>query len=46
MLVECFDKDFDTFFALYKERQDQATASADFREAMAAYREGRPPEWS
>ncbi len=46
MLVECFDRDFDTFFALYKERQDRATASPDFHEAMAAYREKRQPEWS
>ncbi len=46
MLAECFDRDFESFFALYKERQDQATASEDFREAMAAYREKRPPVWS
>lgn len=46
LLAECFDRDFDSFFALYKERQNQATASADFREAMAAYREKRPPAWS
>jgi enoyl-CoA hydratase/carnithine racemase len=46
LLAECFDRDFESFFALYKERQDQATASEDFREAMAAYREKRPPVWS
>ncbi len=46
MLNECFERDFESFFALYKERQDQATASADFREAMAAFREKRPPVWS
>ncbi len=46
MLTECFERDFESFFALYKERQDQATASEDFREAMAAFREKRPPAWS
>ena len=46
LLAECFDRDFDSFFALYKKRQNQATASEDFREAMAAYREKRPPVWS
>ncbi len=46
LLAECFDRDFESFFALYKERQDQATASEDFREAMAAFREKRPPVWS
>ncbi len=46
LLAECFDREFESFFALYKERQDQATASEDLREAMAAYREKRPPVWS
>ncbi len=46
LLVECLDRDLESFFALYKERQDQATASEDFREAMAALREKRPPVWS
>jgi enoyl-CoA hydratase/carnithine racemase len=46
MLAECFDRDFESFFALYKERQERATASADFHEAMAAYREKRQPVWS
>ena len=46
MLAECFDRDFESFFALYKERQGRATASADFHEAMAAYREKRRPVWS
>ncbi len=46
LLAECFDRDLESFFALYKERQDQATASEDFREAMAAFREKRPPVWS
>ena len=46
MLAECFDRDFESFFALYKERQGRATASADFHEAMAAYREKRQPVWS
>ncbi len=46
MLAECFDRDFESFFALYKERQRRATASADFHEAMAAYREQRRPVWS
>ena len=44
-LRECFDLGFDEFFALYKELQDRATSSADFAEAMAAYREQRPPAW-
>ena len=46
LLAECFDRDFESFFALYKERQGRATASADFHEAMAAYREQRRPVWS
>ena len=46
LLAECFDRDFESFFALYKERQGRATASADFHEAMAAYREQRQPVWS
>ncbi len=46
LLAECFDRDFEAFFALYKERQNQATASEDFREAMTAFREKRPPVWS
>jgi enoyl-CoA hydratase/carnithine racemase len=46
MLVECFDRDFESFFALYKARQKRATASPDFEEAMTAYREKRDPTWS
>ena len=46
LLAECFDREFDSFFALYKERQKQATSSEDFSEAMTAYREKRPPVWS
>ena len=46
MLESCFDLDFESFFSLYKERQTQATGSGDFREAMTAYRENRPPNWS
>jgi enoyl-CoA hydratase/carnithine racemase len=46
MLDNCFDLDFESFFSLYKERQSRATGSADFREAMTAYRENRPPNWS
>ena len=46
MLESCFDLDFESFFSLYKEPQTQATGSADFREAMTAYRENRPPTWS
>jgi enoyl-CoA hydratase/carnithine racemase len=46
LLADCFDRDFESFFALYKERQERATASADFHEAMAAYRDKRWPVWS
>lgn len=46
MLANCFDLDFETFFALYKERQMRATSSDDFHEAMTAYRENRPPKWA
>ena len=46
MLAECFERDFESFFALYKARQERATASADFEEAMTAYREKRDPVWS
>ncbi len=46
LLAECFDRDFESFFTLYKERQNQATSSEDFSEAMTAYREKRPPVWS
>ena len=45
MLNHCFDLDFETFFSLYKERQSRATNSDDYREAMTAYRENRPPNW-
>jgi len=44
-LLDCFDADFDRFFERYLRLQDQAMNSADFREAMIAYREGRPPRW-
>ncbi len=46
MLQNCYDLDFETFFSLYKELQLHATNSDDFQEAMAAYRENRPPSWS
>ncbi len=45
MLLECFDTGFDAFFAKYLDLQGKATASADFTEAMNAYREDRPPVW-
>ncbi len=45
MLENCYDLDFETFFSLYKERQLHATNSDDFREAMNAYNEKRPPNW-
>lgn len=45
MTNECFDMAFEPFFAEYLKLQDQATASDDFREAMAAYREKRDPVW-
>ena len=45
MLLECFDMGFDAFFAKYIDLQERATASADFTEAMNAYREDRPPVW-
>ncbi|MDA0229981.1 MAG: enoyl-CoA hydratase/isomerase family protein [Proteobacteria bacterium] len=46
LLENCFDLDFESFFSLYKECQTEATSSDDFREAMTAYREKRPPNWS
>ena len=46
MLQNCYDLEFEAFFSLYKERQSHATNSDDFQEAMAAYRENRPPNWS
>ena len=46
LLAECFDRDFESFFALYKERQGRATASAEFHEAMAAHGEQGQPVWS
>jgi len=46
MLTQCFDLDFDNFFSLYKVLQADATSSADFKEAMSAYKEKRAPNWS
>ena len=46
MLQECFDMGFDAFFAKYLELQRRAVESPDFEEAMTAYREDRPPNWS
>ncbi len=45
VLLDCFDRPFDDFFTRYLALQEQATASADFEEAMAAYRDGRPAVW-
>ncbi len=46
MLAHCFDLDFDNYFTLYKSLQADATSSADFKEAMSAYKEKRTPVWS
>jgi len=46
MLQECFDLGFDDFFAKYLDLQRRAVESEDFEEAMTAYREDRPPNWS
>ncbi len=40
------DDDYDTGFAYADKEQDIASASADFREAFASYREKRPPRFS
>jgi enoyl-CoA hydratase/carnithine racemase len=45
VLNDCFDRGFEDFFSFYLDLQERATASDDFREAMAAYRENRPPSW-
>ena len=45
MLRDCFDLGFDAFFEHYLELQKIAIEAPDFSEAMAAYREGRPPKW-
>lgn len=46
MLRDCFDLGFDAFFERYLELQKNAIEAPDFSEAMAAYREDRPPHWS
>lgn len=38
--------DYDTALAHYLQEQRRGLASGDFAEAMAAYREGRMPNWS
>jgi len=45
MLLDCFDLGFDAFFTKYLNLQKRSTNAADFTEAMAAYREDRPPVW-
>lgn len=44
-LIECFDLGFEDFYRRYLELQERATSSEDFAEALAAYREKRPPVW-
>jgi len=44
-LRDCFDMDFAKFYENYLRLQNIATASDDFKEAMTAYRENRPPVW-
>lgn len=39
------DMDFDQAFALYMDLQRKGLKSADFAEAMAAYKVDRPPRW-
>jgi enoyl-CoA hydratase/carnithine racemase len=45
-LLDCFDQDFDQFVVRNFERLEQAQKSADFAEAMSAYREKRDPRWN
>jgi enoyl-CoA hydratase/carnithine racemase len=45
-LLDCFDEDFDQFVVRNFDRLEQAQKSADFVEAMAAYREKRDPIWN
>jgi enoyl-CoA hydratase/carnithine racemase len=45
-LLDCFDQDFDQFVVRNFDRLEQAQKSADFVEAMAAYREKRDPSWN
>lgn len=45
-MAGAFDLDFDAFLERYLELQAEAHESADFEEALAAYREDREPEWT
>ncbi len=45
LLSACQDYPHGQFFEEYLRRQTIATASPDHREALAAYREGRPPDY-
>ena len=45
LLLDCFDLGWDSFFHKYQVLQAKATGSPDFAEAMAAYKEGRDPQW-
>jgi enoyl-CoA hydratase/carnithine racemase len=44
-MVGAFDLDYEAFLDRYLELQAEAHDSPDFEEALAAYREGREPEW-
>ena len=45
-MTELEDMDFDAAFGRYMEYQRRGLKSADFAEAMAAYREKRAPAWT
>jgi len=45
MLLDCFDLGYDAFYEKYLDRQRRSVEAPDFAEAMAAYREDRPPRW-
>jgi enoyl-CoA hydratase/carnithine racemase len=45
VMRQAFESPFEPFLQAYLEAQREATASADHREAMRAYREGREPRF-
>ncbi len=45
-MAGAFDLDYEAFLERYLDLQAEAHESADFREAVAAYRDDREPEWN